>query len=266
MNNPPPYNNVGRAPRKSTTLLSMISDTQLSALRGYDIVYIVDDSSLMGWTEPKSGIVPWPHARDALTFFSTVCAQWDEDGQDLYFLNHPHPVRNATPEQIRDAFSTVTPIGGTNMGRALLQVAHDFFEGYDPYTTKPMNVLAITDGMFSDDVYSTVKWIVQQLDRREALPNAFGVQFVQIGADAGATKALEMLDDDLVDKGLSRDIVDTVPWDPKKLDGPGFDGKYLLKVVCGAINKTLDDDNLGLKRLTAKKKKKGFVRRLFGLA
>lgn len=240
---PPPYTATG-PPQKTTTTDSLLNDDQLWALRGYDIVYIVDDSTSMSWTEKRSGIVPWPHARDALMTFSTICAEWDEDGQDVWFLNRAEPVLNATPQQIADAFNLKNPVGGTNMGRKLAQIASKYFEQYVPGVTKPLNILAITDGQFSDDVTSVIIWIVQQLDRRNALPNQIGIQFVQIGADPEAKRCLEALDDDLENAGLSRDIVDTVPWIPKKVDGPQFDGRYLVKVVCGAINKRLDKQNV----------------------
>ncbi|KAF3992134.1 hypothetical protein FT663_01269 [Candidozyma haemuli var. vulneris] len=235
---------------------SVIPDDQLWALRGYDIVYIVDDSSSMAWTEKKSGIVPWPHARDALMTLSNICADWDEDGQDIWFLNKRAPVLGVSPERIQEEFDGRTPCGGTNMGKTLLNLAQKYFEDYKQGSTKPVNILAITDGQFSDDVASVVRWIVQQLETLNAPPNQMGIQFVQIGADPAAKKCLKMLDDDLEKKGLARDIVDTVPWDNKKVDGAKFSGKYLAKVVCGAINKRLDADS-------GMAPKKRWVKRIF---
>lgn len=267
---PPPYTtSAPSGPRKTATVDSVLNDDQLWALRGYDVVYIVDDSSSMSWTEKRSGIVPWPHARDALMTFSTICAEWDEDGQDVWFLNRPEPVLNASPQQIVDAFNLRNPVGGTNMGRKLTQIASQYFADYVPGVTKPMNILAITDGQFSDDVTSVIVWIVKQLEKRDCLPNQIGIQFVQIGADPEAKRCLEALDDDLEKKGLARDIVDTVPWLPKKVDGPQFDGRYLVKVVCGAINKRLDEENvLGKGPSGAKKstpaRKPSRLKRFFG--
>lgn len=259
---PPPYSTGPKAQVVShPTEASMLSDDQLWCLRGYDIVYIVDDSTSMSWTEKRSGIVPWPHARDALMTFSSICEEWDEDGQDLWFLNRAEPLLHATPRQIEEAFNSNSPRGGTNMGRKLLQVISTYFNDYTP-SSKPLNIVAITDGQFSDDVTSTIKWIDKELDKRNALPNQIGIQFVQIGADPQAEKCLRMLDDDLQNMGLTRDLVDTVPWIADKADGKNFDGKYLIKVVCGAINKRLDNDNVGRKTKPPAKKSK--FRRLFG--
>lgn len=229
-------------------------------LQGYDMVYIVDDSTSMSWVEKNSGVVPWGHARDALVTFASICAQWDPDGQDLHFINSPNPVYHATPQQIQQAFDATAPRGGTNMGRRLHQVASRYFAEYQPGVTKPVNVIAITDGEFSDDVGSVVRWIMAQLDRVNAMPNQFGIQFVQIGADYAARKALIKLDDLLKSKS-GRDIVDTAPWMPLKVDGGKFDGKYLVKVVCGAINKRLDEQSVVSKK---SKKKNIFSRMLSG--
>lgn len=258
--NPPPQLQQQQQQQHQTPNLP--PDDPMWCLQGYDIVYIVDDSTLMSWVEKKSGIVPWGHARDALMTFSSMCAAWDSDGQDMYFINSNEPVTHASPQVILQVFNLRSPRGGTNMGRRLHHVASDYFADYRPGVTKPVNVIAITDGAFSDDVVSVIKWIIQELDRRNAMPNQFGVQFVQIGADPGAKRSLEKLDDEL-GRFATRDIVDTVPWLPGKVDGAQFDGGYLVKVVCGAINKRLDNKNV-LKNKTADKKKKSGFRKLFG--
>lgn len=239
--NPPSYSATPPTTVSKTTT-SFLTDDQLWALKGYDILYIVDDSSLMAWLEKKLGIVPWTHARDALTTLSNICADWDEDGQDVWFLNKREPLLGVSPEQIQEEFNCRTPSGGTNMGKTLLRLTEKYFNDYKQGATKPLNILAITDGQFSDDVTSVIKWIVDQLEALKCPPNQLGIQFVQIGADPGAKKCLKMLDDDLEKKGLARDIVDTVPWDAKRADGR-FSGKYLAKVVCGSINKRLDAES-----------------------
>lgn len=239
----------------------------MSCLYGYDIIYIVDDSSSMSWEEKNSRIVPWPHARNALVSFATICSAWDQDGQDIYFINVNEPVLRASPKQIEQAFNLRTPYGGTNMGRRLQQVASNYFAHYQPGITKPVNVIAITDGQFTDDAVGVIRWIVDKLDQLKAPPNQFGIQFVQIGADKAARKYLEKLDDELSQGGFRRDIVDTVPWAPGKMDGVGFDGTYLTKVVCGAINKRFDYTKVkGAKMgggIEHKKKEKSKMKKFF---
>lgn len=272
--NPPPYSNSLGLP-----------DDLFWGLQGYDVVYVVDDSSSMSWVEQVSKITPWPEARKALKTFSTICAEWDDDGQDLFFINNKNTIFGASPEEIDAAFASNKPHGGTNMGRALMRVVEGYFDDYKTKKPKPLNILAITDGVFTDDVASVIKWIVDQMDKVNALPNQVGIQFIQIGADPAATKALEHLDDDLISEGVSKDIVDTVPWYADKVDGRKFDGTYLAKVVCGAINRKLDhcDYSRGRAGNASKSqdyetvhtvhtvqtvrtmKKKGFLRRVIGM-
>lgn len=55
-----------------------------------------------------------------------------------------------------------------------------------------------------------------------------GIQFFQIGNDAGAREMLKQLDDDLADMGNVRDIVDTVPFTSE--NGGQLTGAGIMKV------------------------------------
>lgn len=81
------------------------------------------------------------------------------------------------------------------------------------------------------------RWITDHLSWFAAIPNQFAVEFVQIGADPGACKYLERLDTDLCKSARREDTVDLIPWTQNKINGPQFDGDYLVKFVCGVINK-----------------------------
>lgn len=217
-----------------------IPDCQLNALSGYDIVYIVDDSVLMGWVDPDTKAKRWPQAHAAIRTMAKVCEEWAANGQDLYFLNNPFPELGATASKIDERCSCIVPDGDTNMGKVLMNVARNYFKTYNDLTP-PLNILAITDGAFTDDVSKVIRWICEQLDQVGATLNQIGIQFVQIGNETNAREELERLKNELVKEGVTRDIVDTVPWYPKKVRGRNFDGSYLLKVVCGAINHRLGE-------------------------
>lgn len=199
-------------------------------------MYIVDDSSSMGLVEKQSGIVPWTHTREALTTFAKICEEWDTDGQDLWFLNQEQPFLNACPQAIEAAFNRITPHGVTDMACTLVRVVSQYFERYTP-ESKPLNILAITDGRFTDDVLSAIRWINDELERRRAPLNQIGIQFVQVGANRKASDFLGALDNDIRKLRLARDIVDTVPW--SRSSGP-FNEMYFVKAICGAINKRWD--------------------------
>lgn len=106
---------------------------------------------------------------------------------------------------------------------------------------KPINIIVITDGVFTDDAESVILKAATTLEKCDATPWQIGIQFFQIGTDIAAQKYLEQLDDELgkaVKNGNVRDIVDTVPW--KGQTGRTLSGDGILKVVLGAVNKRLD--------------------------
>lgn len=108
---------------------------------------------------------------------------------------------------------------------------------------KPVNIITITDGEFTDDAESVIVQVARTLDNPavRGLPWQVGIQFFQIGDDEGVRRYLQELDDDLGkwcrDERV-RDIVDTVPWRGKR--GQALDAEGILKCVLGAVNKKLD--------------------------
>lgn len=126
--------------------------------------------------------------------------------------------------------------------------------GGDPDATdvKPINVIMITDGVPSDDPESVLLSVAQKLDKLEAPPHQVGVQFFQVGNEAGAAEALRVLDDELSGLGGGvRDMVDTVTFNAKATSGlsggggaaavvPVLTAEGILKTVLGAVVKRLD--------------------------
>ena len=96
-----------------------------------------------------------------------------------------------------------------------------------------------------------------RLDRQRVPLDRFGIQFVQIGTDEEAARALQVLDDELSDRykirvGISfrgfsdtlysptlQDIVDTTPFDPNSQ--ALFNTDYMLKILIGSLDKELDN-------------------------
>ena len=107
---------------------------------------------------------------------------------------------------------------------------------------KPINIITITDGEFTDDAEGVILKTARKLDGPtcDAIPWQVGIQFFQIGNDPRARDFLKQLDDDLSKQGRElhlRDIVDTIPW---KRDGVSLNSDGILKTVLGAVNKRLD--------------------------
>lgn len=224
------------------------SDSRYSFLKDFDTIFLVDDSSSM--SGPR-----WSEAEAAIAAIAPICTQYDSDGIDIHFLNHRTAGEAGsynhitTAEAVQEIFHSVRPRGSTPVGRRLLEILTPYLRRVEQMQTsrntavKPINIITITDGEFTDDAESVIVQVAKTLDnpRVNALPWQVGIQFFQIGDDASVRRYLQELDDDLGkwcrDERL-RDIVDTVPWRGKQ--GQTLDADGILKCVLGAVNKKLD--------------------------
>jgi hypothetical protein len=206
----------------------------------------------------------WREVSQALSTIAPIVTKYDQDGIDIYFLNHvsgspgapsegvaPGGYRGIKkPANVARVFETVQPQGGTPTGIRvhnilkpyLAKLESELAEGRD---FKPLNLIVLTDGVPSDDVESVLLAAAKKLDRLDAPPYQVGVQFFQVGNEEGAKEALEELDDELSNlvKGGVRDIVDTVTWTggiSANEGGVGLTGETVLKVCLGSVNRRLD--------------------------
>ncbi|EXK82264.1 hypothetical protein FOQG_13400 [Fusarium oxysporum f. sp. raphani 54005] len=225
----------GASPAPSISSITSAED-RYAFLSTFDTIFVIDDSGSMA----------------ALSTIAPICTSHDPDGIDVYFLNHRSPAVGTGVQapggyfQIRDAnqvqhlFKSVRPYGATPTGSRLHSilkpyVAHLSRRAANVDSTKPVNIIVITDGCPTDDPESIIIHHAKKLDQIEAPPHQVGIQFFQVGNELGATKALRQLDDDLADQGI-RDMVDTATWNSatsEKSNVLTADG--ILKVVLGAV-------------------------------
>lgn len=255
----PAYN----APTPSTTTTSGAEDPY-SFLTTFDTVLLIDDSGSMAGRS-------WRETSQALAALLPTIVAHDSDGIDLYFLNHKSGdpgvpsegvaaggYRNITTAAgIASIFAAVRPSGGTPTGTRLNAILKPYLShlaskrGSDPLNTdamdaiKPLNILAITDGVPSDDVESVLLVAAKKLDKLEAAPHQIGVQFFQVGNEEGAKEALGELDDGIqgLVRGGVRDMVDTCTWmggPAEEGAAPRLTGEGMLKVCLGSVVKRLD--------------------------
>ncbi|GAB1199166.1 hypothetical protein APSETT444_008512 [Aspergillus pseudonomiae] len=218
---PPPYTpqHPSNAP---VSRASSSGDSPYSFLREFDTVFLVDDSGSMRGRR-------WQEAADAIAAIAP------------------------TADNVREIFYGVEPRGATPAGSRLRQILDPYLrrveaiaaQGRDPSeSVKPLNIITITDGVFTDDAESVIINAAKRLDKCNATPWQVGLQFFQVGDDKHAQEYLQMLDDDLGHKsknGDMRDIVDTVPWRGDKGQTLSADG--ILKCVLGAVNRKYDKCN-----------------------
>ncbi|KAG5300520.1 von Willebrand factor [Histoplasma ohiense] len=215
-------------------------------LSDFDTILLVDDSGSMSGSR-------WAETREALSAIAPICAEYDEDGFDIYFLNHKNwsnptgaYANITTSEAVGHIFSRVTPSGRTPTGGRLHDILNPYVDevryrsaggsrGVSKPPVKPINVIVITDGIPTDDVEPVLISVARRLDECNAKPWQVGIQFVQVGNDRCAARWLENLDDTLYKNNHVRDIVDTAPW-----SGAVLSSNTILKIMLGGVDRRYD--------------------------
>ncbi|KAL1598334.1 hypothetical protein SLS59_007018 [Nothophoma quercina] len=223
------------------------ADDQYAFLKSFDTIFLIDDSGSMAGRS-------WRETGKALETITPICTERDADGIDICFLNHPDSslYKNVTTAgTVIEIFQTIRPGGATPTGQRLQKILKPYLQRYEknPETTKPINIIVITDGEPSDDVEAPIISAAKKLDKLDAPAWQVGIQFFQVGKEVGAREALKQLDDELREASGDdelRDIVDTVPFigdDDAELTGTG-----IMKVVLGSVNRRLDRQSKELHR------------------
>ncbi|KAJ9133131.1 von willebrand factor [Pleurostoma richardsiae] len=256
-----------RAASPSPSLFSISTpEDPYAFLSVFDTVFVIDDSYSMRGRS-------WDEVRACLAAIVPICAAHDEDGLDVYFLNHRSiaginaPAGKATggyynvvsADTVERIFTTVRPRNYTPTGTRLHHVLYAYMrryeaavraaggdtDGADVAGIKPINVIVVTDGVPSDDPQSIIAAVARRLDKLDAPPHQIGVQFFQVGNEPGAAEALRELDDALAEEQGVRDMVDTVTFNAADAGGvPTLTADAVLKTVLGAVHKKHDQKRL----------------------
>ncbi|KAF8602896.1 hypothetical protein BDV93DRAFT_533330 [Ceratobasidium sp. AG-I] len=191
----------------------------------------------------------WTRTRDALAGLAKVVLQYDDDGIEIFFLNAVNSGKTVkTPEDVMQLFDHVTPSPGTPTGARLDQILSKYISriemakqksGGDSNPTnsgiKPLNLIVITDGAPSDSPEKVIIAAAKRLDAGDFPLVQVGIQFIQVGSDVAASKALRDMDDHLGHQNGLRDIVDTRPF-----SGKGLTADHLITMLVGGINRRVD--------------------------
>ncbi|EXM14040.1 von Willebrand factor A-like domain superfamily [Fusarium oxysporum f. sp. vasinfectum] len=238
----------------SDTSRNSTNEDKYSFLSVFDTVFVIDDSESMKGPS-------WREAGDALAKIAPICTSRDPDGIDIYFLNHRsihkgtgiqaeggyYQIREA--KQVKDIFESIQPSGSTPTGSRLQHILKPYITRISCHarylnSTKPINIIVITDGCPTDDPEAIIEHHAKKLDQIEALPHQVGIQFFQVGNEPGAGTALRKLDDDIAGCNI-RDMVDTFTWDASTSDGKNeLTEEGILKAVLGAVVRRLDRKTL----------------------
>lgn len=165
-------------------------DDKFAFLKDFDTVLLVDDSGSM--SGPR-----WSETRDALKALLPIVTKRDNDGIDIYFLNHKSSdkgdaregkagtgYRNITSvRKVEAIFKEVRPSGRTPTARRLREIMKPYIEhltaakrrGEAAFeAVKPMNLLCVTDGIAEGNVEGVIVEVAEKLDALDAISEQVG--------------------------------------------------------------------------------------------
>ncbi len=183
-------------------------------MKDRDYTLIIDKSGSMSTPDQAGGRSRWDAAEESTLALARKCEQFDPDGITVYLFSSRHRrYENVTSATVAQIFQENDPAGTTNLAGVLKDATAQYFQRKAAGQTKPNGetILVVTDGE-PDDRKAVMRVIIetsQQMERDEEL----AISMIQVGSDAGATRFLKALDDELQGVGAKFDIVDTVTLD-----------------------------------------------------
>lgn len=209
----------------------------------FDLVFVVDDSASMRGDR-------WREVENALAGITSLCAAHNPEGVDVYFVNHWAKqgtgsgsgaededegdlggyTNLTTAPQIHSLFNALHPRGRTPFGARLSHLLLPYLRlvenmtiaKADAITTvcggdnpvrwvKPLYIIGITDGAFTDDAEETLLQAARRLQGCRAAPGQVKVRFFHVGEDEGARRFLEALEGAVRrregQEGITRDVL-----------------------------------------------------------
>lgn len=190
----------------SSPAVKMMKESQtisLAQAKEYDHIILIDQSGSMGEkSKTLEGRTRWDEAKEFTESYARFAETVDDDGLTLITFNsNPTVYDGIKADKVHDIFMNNRPGGSTNLAAALEEAFKKKFS-----SSKPAIILVMTDGV--PDSQSTVKDAIIRAANKCEKDSDIGIQFVQIGDDAGAAKFLNDLDDNL--KTAKFDIVNSL--------------------------------------------------------
>jgi uncharacterized protein with von Willebrand factor type A (vWA) domain len=188
--------------------------SRYALLENRDYTLILDRSGSMSTTDMPGGKSRWSAAQESTFALASKCEQLDPDGITVYLFSGKFKrFEGVTSAKVKQIFQENDPMGGTNLAAVLQHAFDSYFQRKAAKQSKPNGelILVITDGE-PDDQRAVMKSIIDATRKMEK-DEELAVSFIQIGRDAGATRFLKALDDELTRAGAQFDIVDTITLD-----------------------------------------------------
>ena len=180
-------------------------------MKDRDYTLIIDKSGSMSTPDQRGGRSRWQEAQESTLAIARKCEQFDPDGITVYvFSGKFKRYDNVTSSKVEQIFLENDPIGTTNLAGVLQDATENYFKRKAAGQTKPMGetILVITDG--EPDDRRAVMEVIVNASRKMERDEELAISIIQVGSDAGATKFLKALDDQLESVGAKFDICDTI--------------------------------------------------------
>ncbi|WP_157839618.1 VWA domain-containing protein [Comamonas testosteroni] len=181
---------------------TILTAAALAKLSEFDYVVVIDKSGSMAEpVKPGDSRSRYEAVQESALGFARDVGKLDSDGIDVVMFSGSGIVSHTgvTADTVKDVFAQYQPRGGTPLAEALTEALK-----LAGKSDKKDFIVVFTDGE-PDDKAAAAKVIIDAANRQET-DDALTILFVQVGDDAGATKYLRSLDDELT--GAKFDIVD----------------------------------------------------------
>lgn len=183
-------------------------------MKDRDYTLIIDKSGSMSTPDQRGGRTRWQDAQESTLALARKCEQFDPEGITVYlFSGRFKRYDDVTSAKVEQIFMENDPSGTTNLAGVLQDATNSYFQRRDAGKTKPNGetILVITDG--EPDDRKAVMEVIVNASRQMNTDEELGISILQVGSDAGATKFLKALDDQMQGVGAKFDICDTMTLD-----------------------------------------------------
>lgn len=203
----------------------------MEKLKNRDFYLVIDKSASMEETDTPSGQSRWAYLQESTNAIAKKLNEYDPDGITVVPFAGTHKAYpNTTPEKVADIFKENSPMGSTILAPALQYCFEDYLGAKAAGKAKANGaiVMVVTDGKPQDEdkVANTIINFTKELTNGDS---EFGISFIQVGKDRGATEFLKRLDDGLEKGGAKFDIVDTKTME--ELEGIGLTEALLASLT-----------------------------------
>ncbi|UJR32554.1 hypothetical protein I4U23_020015 [Adineta vaga] len=219
---------------------------KLRKLKGYEIVFICDDSGSM--SAPLGTIgnsheqqrTRWDELKQTVSIVVDLASVFDPDGVDVYFLNREPMLHVRNSSELEMIFA-LEPEGSTPIVPVLRQVLHD---KRNQIYERNLLILLATDGIPTDERERPDIRTLEHVLRNERQPtNQIPVTIIACTDD---DKSMEYLNN--WDKQIPNlDVVDDYQSEKKEIqakqgrDFPFGFGDYVVKILMGGVDSWFDD-------------------------